>query len=392
MQTILFLHGALVRTSRILLEGLSAFAAEQGWIVLNVAPPKCAKPNYLRRIAKSWDAAGIVVDCGVERSMPLPDGKLDVPVVCIDLDPQKRKKLLQRGARSINVAFVNADSDLFARMAANELLKHDFLSYAYVSAYSSRHWSERRRDVFRQVIESAGEALYIFDGKQQETGDSESSRRLGNWLSSLPKPCGLLAANDRIAALVLSAAQRYGISIPEMVSVIGIDNDDMLCENLSTSLSSINPDFFSGGYIAGQMLSKMISGAAPVDNPLLYGAKCFMHRLSTRRIERSVPSVKNALNYIHRHAAEGLSASDILPLLGGSRRSAEKRFKAACGKSILEEIIDVRFQKLMPLLEQRHVSLCSLHCKVGFTSCNQLQRQFKARFGVSLSQYRKVLR
>jgi hypothetical protein len=97
-----------------------------------VAPPKCAKPNYLRRIAKSWDAAGIVVDCGVERSMPLPDGKLDVPVVCIDLDPQKRKKLLQRGARSINVAFVNADSDLFARMAANELLNISDVKASFV--------------------------------------------------------------------------------------------------------------------------------------------------------------------------------------------------------------------------------------------------------------------
>jgi AraC-like DNA-binding protein len=87
--------------------------------------------------------------------------------------------------------------------------------------------------------------------------------------------------------------------------------------------------------------------------------------------------------------AEGISAADILPMLGGSRRAAEKRFRAATGKSILEEILDVRFQKLMPLLEQGHIPLASLADLTGFSSENHLQRQFKSRFGMTLSAYRK---
>ena len=86
---------------------------------------------------------------------------------------------------------------------------------------------------------------------------------------------------------------------------------------------------------------------------------------------------------------EEAAASDILPMLGGSRRSAEKRFRAATGKSILEEILDVRFEKLLPLLERGHLPLGTLAGLAGFSSENHLQRQFKARYGMTLSAWRK---
>ena len=399
MNTILFLHGPFVRTSRIMLEGLSSFASERGWQVMHFSPPQGADASYIRRLADFWGAIGIVEDCGTERNMPLPGDRLEVPFVCVDLDPSKVKSLTSgcRNTHANTFGFVNADSDLFVQMAVKELLLHDFTSYAYVSAYHRRHWSERRREVFRQMIKDAGGDFHSFDGTHQETGDASVGQRLGEWLKSLPKPCGLLAANDRIAALVLSVAQRHGIAIPDMVSVIGIDNDEMLCENISPSLSSIEADFFQGGYLAGRCLAELLTGtttgrgrtALTAPPQFSYGAKLLVQRLSTRRFKKQMPSVRNAVDFIHRHATEGISTSDILPLLGGSRRSAEKRFRATTGKSILEEIIDVRFEKLLPLLEHSHIALNALAEQTGFTSANQLQRQFKARFGMTLSGYRK---
>ena len=386
--TILFLHGPFMRTSRLLLEGLTAFAATRNWQVLHFSPPKGAGADYLCRIRDAWNAIGIVEDCGVERSVPLPGGKLNVPFVCIDLDPVKMRSLASAHT-SGRVGFVNGDSDLFAEIAAKELLRHDFSAYAYVSAFHRRHWSERRREVFRKVIEEAGGDFRSFDGVRQHTGDSEESRRLGEWLGSLPKPCGLLAANDRIASLVIFAANRHGIDIPDMLSVIGIDNDEMLCEGMTPSLTSVQADFQRGGYLSGQLLADMTDGKAVSPQSLTYGAQRLVQRLSTRRLRHRMPSVKTALDYIRRHAVDGISASNVLPILGGSRRSAEMRFKSAAGKSILEEIIDVRFEKLVDLLERRHIALGTLADQTGFTSENQLQRQFKARFGMTLSAYRK---
>ena len=127
----------------------------------------------------------------------------------------------------LRIGFVDADSDAFARLAARELLKRDFASYAFVSAYQNRHWSQRRQKAFREAIGLSGGTLMEFDGAGLATGLAANVRRLGKWLKELPKPCGLLAANDRTAALVLTAAARHGVTVPDMVSVVGIDDDEI---------------------------------------------------------------------------------------------------------------------------------------------------------------------
>ena len=73
--TVLFLHGPLMRTPRLLLEGLSAFAATRGWRVQRASPPRGAGTAYLRRLAEFWHPVGFVADYGgASRGMPLPDG------------------------------------------------------------------------------------------------------------------------------------------------------------------------------------------------------------------------------------------------------------------------------------------------------------------------------
>lgn len=389
-RTILYLHGPLVRTSRLLLEGLSAFAAANGFHVQRMSPPQGAGTWYLRRLIDFWQPLGIVEDCGVEPNMPLPDASIRSPFVCIDLDEARRETELANGKCRFRIlGFVNADSAAFAQIAARELLLRDFRSYAYVSAYQEAYWSKLRERSFAEAVELCGHTASVFDGRGLASGIASGVQRLGTWLKALPKPCGLLAANDRTAALVLTAAARHGVTIPDEVGVIGIDDDEMLCENMSPQLTSIKTDFFQGGRIAGQLVSDLIGKRAKSGTTLLYGAQKIVQRLSTRRLKTQTPSVRVALETIRRRVAEGISAVDILPVLGGSRRSAEKRFRLATGKSILEEILDVRFEKLLSLLEQRHLPLGSLAGLVGFSSDNHLQRLFKARFGMTLTDYRR---
>lgn len=386
--TVIFLHGPFMRSSRLTMDGLSASVAGRGWHVQRMSPPAGAGIDYLRRIIKFWNPVGIVEECALVGAMPLPDGEVDVPFVFVDLEPAQQKTLRRTEGR---FGFVNSNSEALAELAARELLKRNFASYAFVTAYRRYHWSERRREAFSQAISLNGGEIREFDGVHLETGATARMNRFRKWLVSLPKPCGMLTANDRTAASVLMAAAQFGISIPEDISVIGIDNDDILCENMSPPLTSIQIDFFQGGFLAGQLLADLLAGNA-TGTELLYGARHIAQRLSTRRLGRRLPSVDLAMESIRRRATEGISAADILPLLGGSRRSAEKRFRSATGKSILEEIIDVRFEKLLPLLEQGHIALGALAGLTGFTSENQLQRQFKARFGMTLSAYRKSKR
>ena len=390
-KTVIFLHGQPVMATRLYLKGLAAFAAKRRWRVqCNIAPKK-AGMDYLRRMVDFWDPVGIVCDFCTCRNIPHAFAK--TPIVYIDSDPAKRERMTaQKSGRAAPVVgFVDANPAAIVRIAADELLRRDFTSYAFVSSWQRWHWSDRRLEAFRKVMSRNGKETLAFTGVNLQTGDSAYVRRIGKWLKTLPKPCGLLAANDRMASLVLAAAAREEIPVPDGVGIIGIDNDEILCESLSPPIASVEVDFAGGGALAGQLAADLADGKAKSGTTLLYGAKRFVPRLSLRRLNRQTPSVGNALETIRRSAAEGLSAADVLKLLGGSRRSAEKRFKAATGKSVLDEIMDVRFEKVLAMLGRNSIPLGLIADAAGFTSPNQLQRQFKARYGTTLSAYRKRL-
>ena len=119
-----------------------------------------------------------------------------------------------------------------------------------------------------------------------------------------------------------------------------------------------------------------------------YGAVRLTVRQSTRRQPRYAPSIRQALETIRLRATEGITATDIIPLIGGSRRSAERKFRAATGHGILEEIINTRFEKVKDLLATP-VQLKAIAQLSGFSSSNSLQRIFKAHFGTTLTDYRR---
>ena len=239
--TILFLHSFLYRTTRLFLSGLASVAVKRGWNVQHATPPQGAGAAYIRKLISFWHPLGIVAVYSPGKSIPLPDSSLTIPFVCIELDPS----LLSHRHVPLppRTGFVCCDSQALAEMAAKTLLEHDFAAYAYVSAYTHYHWSEQRKRYFREAVELNGRTCQCFDGKGLTTSGTTTSERLGHWLTALPKPCGLLAANDRTAAQVLSVAAHEGIKVPDELSVLGIDDDEDFCESTTPPLSSIRCEF-----------------------------------------------------------------------------------------------------------------------------------------------------
>lgn len=389
-EIVLFLHdGPMTRDTRLFLAGLSSYAATQGWGIQQAVPPDKAGANFLKKLIAFWHPLGVIETCSHGRRLPFFERSPSVPYVLIDSDLAEQK---ETSLPATSVGFVNYDSQAVVELAAKFLLKRNFSSYAYVSAYRRYHWSETRHRIFRELVELNGKQFLSFDGSGLDSNSARCVTRFANWLKALPKPCGLLAANDRTAAIVLATAARASVRIPEELNVIGIDNDESLCETMSPPLTSVGMNFRHGGQLAGELLACLTSKRTRHPLHASYGTTGITNRLSTRQIAISSPPVTRALEEIRRHAADGISSSDILPILGGSRRAAEKKFRQAVGKSILEEIIDVRFEKLLPLLADEHCVLGSLAGQTGFPSENILQRAFKARFGMTLSAYREKFR
>lgn len=284
---------------------------------------------------------------------------------------------------------VEHDSSQTAALAARELLSLGFPHYAFVGNLQPREWSDSRRDVFAAAVAEAGRVVSVFESGR--TDDFVAFRsRLRTFLAALPRPCGLLAANDATADIVLRVLRNMRVKVPEEIAVAGIDNDVLICENALPTLTSVAPDFEKSGYLAAELLGELVRGRTAEGRILAFGSTQVVRRESTRLLKRRDDGVRKALEFIRAKAKEGISARDVAVVIGGCRRQAEYRFREHVGKSIGEEILSVRLETAKKMLASPFVSIGEIAARCGYGNGATLRRAFRAATGVSLSDYRRM--
>lgn len=282
------------------------------------------------------------------------------------------------------------DSSETAMLAAKELLSLGFPDYAFVGNLQPRDWSDCRRQVFAKVVKAAGKRLDVFQPDAEDGFDS-FREKLRCWLAALAHPCGILAANDATADVVLHVLRNMRVKVPEEIAVMGIDNDPLICENTMPTLTSVAPDFEKSGYLAAEMLDARMKGKGIGDEIRMFTALQVIHRGSTRVLKRRDDAIKKALEFIRERVSDGISPRDVVLQIGGSRRQAEYRFREFVGKSIGEEINVVRLEAAKKLLSDPSMPIGSVATRCGYGDDSSLRRAFKAATGMSLSEYRKSL-
>ena len=124
---------------------------------------------------------------------------------------------------------------------------------------------------------------------------------------------------------MLDICRECGIESPSVVQVIGVDNEEYICEQTEPTLSSIEPDFESGGYEAMRALDAMLSGKRPPTKPIMYGIRGIVERQSTQ-------SLKRFQRFHHRRGTRRRSPGNLPGRLGG--RCPEIRAKAGFAADI----------------------------------------------------------
>jgi LacI family transcriptional regulator len=210
------------------------------------------------------------------------------------------------------------------------------------------------------------------------------------WLLALPKPCGIMAAIDLRAKQVLDTCLAAGIRVPEEIAVVGVDNDETLCENTLPTLSSVLPDFEGGGYLAAELLDRLMRGIQKKPTQLTYGVRRLVQRQSTLYVPKSDRLIGQAVEFIRLNACAGIAVMDDVEKMNVSRRYAERHFRAACGHSILEEIQRRRLERVCALLRETHLPIRAIGERCGYDSEIYLKVLFKKRFGTTMRAYRKA--
>jgi LacI family transcriptional regulator len=85
------------------------------------------------------------------------------------------------------------------------------------------------------------------------------SEAFDHWLAELPKPAALFACNDTVG-LKAAAARRLGLAVPGDLSILGVDNEDILCELSVPPLSSIALNLERIGWEAAKALASFMDG------------------------------------------------------------------------------------------------------------------------------------
>ena len=282
------------------------------------------------------------------------------------------------------VIFVN-DNDVIGRKGAEHFLSlGTFASFVFVPDPHGRDWSAPREKSFCEKLAKAGHGCLVYRGD----GDGLSA-----WLAKLPKPVAVMAPFDFLARDIIDACKKANLSIPAQVAVIGVDNDDLVCEISQPTITSIDIDQERIGYLAASALDKLMSGksARPTKSVRMASGKV-VERESTRPVTPGTHLARRVQAYIEGHFREIVSPDDIASHLGVSRRLAELRFSESTGKTIRSALEERRLEELKRYLARSSLPIAKISALCGFRNTLWTKYVFKRRFGMTMSEYRKRAR
>lgn len=371
----------LVETSntygRELLHGVRAWARERrAWSVrLSEHGRGAALPPWLLE----WKGDGIIARVnspGIAAALR----RARVPVV--DVSAALARPVFPR---------VVTDSAAVTRLAFEHLHERGLRHFGYCGDARFR-WSRQRGDLFSAQVRAAGGRVARFAEPARRSGRAGVEAEfaaLVAWLRGLPKPAGVLACYDVRGQQVIEACQEAGLAVPEEVAVIGVHNDDLVCDLCDPPLSSVIPDARRAGYEAAELLERMMNGeAVPVATHLIEPVGVAA-RQSTDVVAVADARVAAAVRFIRERAETGIDVSDVLRAVPMSRTLLERRFKQLLGHTPHEHIQRVRLERVKAMLASTDLPVGAVAERVGFEHAEYLSVAFRRATGLTPREYRQ---
>lgn len=106
--------------------------------------------------------------------------------------------------------------------------------------------------------------------------------------------------------------------------------------------------------------------------------------------DRATERVKRMIDYISEHPSGSFSVSDIAAVAGVSARECQREFKDALGMSPMEYVAQQRLALAARMVAETTEPLASIASICGFSSQSYFSRAFKASFGHSPSEHRRM--
>lgn len=285
---------------------------------------------------------------------------------------------------------IQFDSQAIATLAAEYFLGRTPRHFVFVGHPSDPNWSRWRREAFSNRLTQAGKECHNYSQHSPKKREWIAERpRLCAWLRKLPKPLAIFAANDSRARQVLDACLVADIAVPYEATVLGVNNDPLICETCLPLLSSIAVDDKKAGYEAAQLLDRLMHGKEKPGRIVRYGPQEIVERASTTDLHVADKLVIHALEFIRINAGLNIRVSDVAGHIGVTPRWAESRFKKVLGHSLHQEIHSVRMATVRTMVTSTDLPFFEIAGQCGFQNVNHLCKLFKITYGQTMSELRQ---
>ena len=377
---------------RLIIGGVAQFVREHGqWRLYVEEDPLQKLPDLAH-----WHGHGIIANFD-DRHVARAIRGLDIPIVGVGggygwHDPAS------------GVPYIYTDNAAIGRLGAEHLLACGFEHLAYYGypRTATSGWSEERAEAFATACRDAGRSCAVFTGRHGTARRWEELQRdLTAWVGRLPRPVGLMACNDVRARHVLEACRSLGLRVPHDVAVLGVDNDEMICELTDPPLSSIDQAARRIGYEAAAALDRLMAQApagrrgrraAAAATRIVMPPIGVVARTSTDTLATSDEAVVRTLQSLR---GQPWRKPDVVALAADacvSRSTLEKRFKAIVGRTIHEEFVRLRLTRLRQLIADTDLPLKTIAARSGFPSVQYMTTFLHRHTGITPARLRAVER
>jgi LacI family transcriptional regulator len=369
---------SMLAPRRFALNGLARFMQNhESWLVY-------LKPTFAERALghwlAEWNGDGILTTIHEEDK-----GELDhVRIPIVDL----LGEFPQRG-----FPIVRTNDRLVGNTGADYLLKRGFRHFGFCELRNF-FWSRLRREGFEERLRADGLScqVHLSDPLGKGLGGpkiwEQHQQDLMQWIAALPKPAAVMTSTDLLGQQFLEACLRMQVHVPDVVAVIGVDNDEPICRLCSPPLSSVILDDEQRGYEAARLLSKLMAGEPPPEKPVLVPPAGVFERTSTDSFAIDDELLAKALRFLREHAHLHIGVEDVASALDVSRSLLERKIRKLLNRSINEEIVRLRINLAIQLLRETELDLHEIAPRCGFSSQAYMTTVFKGKVGRTPGLYR----
>lgn len=356
--------------------GTQRYAREAGW--------DCVVDEFAAEtLARSRTYDGLIARAGV--ALAKVARRRRVPVVNTWFD-----------SPAASVPLVCPDFAAVGRQAADHLVGLGLRRFSCLSIAGSRAQGMATR-AFRDALAGAGGFdcdVYEASGSYLTRKDRRQRfhRELGRFIERWRPPVGVLVTfGDMTGRHLANEVRRLGLRIPEDVAIIAGMNEPALCVHPAPSLTSIEVSYEEVGYRAARLLNELMDGRSSRGVTMLLPPLGVVARQSTDFTAVDDEVVRAALRLMA--AAEGPRRLDVSAVAKGAhvtRRTLERRFRAALGRTVGHELRRLRVERAKRALLGTTLPVKAVARLAGFAGEQRLYEAFRKREGVSPMRFRRM--